>query len=144
MTTRAQIETTISRRCGPLLALAGMTAIVQPGDDLASPIAWAVRQLGGATADPTQPTAAEIAAISSADALFDLTELAALESALTRYTGVNQTSQGESSENDQIRAALTNAVDRKRALIERTYGTQAATLTAGVIGLSFQETYADA
>lgn len=144
MTTRAQIETTISRRCGPLLALAGMTAIVQPGDDLASPIAWAVRQLGGATADPTQPTAAEIAAISSADALFDLTELAALESALTRYTGVNQTSQGESSENDQIRAALTKAVDRKRALIERTYGTQSATLTAGVIGLAFQETYADA
>lgn len=145
--TRAQIDTLIARRCGALLRECGM-AVTEGGlnTDLNDPIAWALRQCGLSTADPTAPTDAELAGVGTADLdkFTDHTELRALESALTRYTGIDTTTQGEGQRHDQLGARLERAIARKQAQIARDYGTNAATLTAGAIGLAFQETYPNA
>jgi hypothetical protein len=145
--TRAQIDALINRRCGALLRECGM-ALTEGGDnpDLSDPIAWALRQCGISTADPIAPTEAEIAGVgtSALDKFFDHTELRALESALTRYVGVDASAQGEGRQASQLGARLEKAISRKRDQIARDYGTTASTLTAGVIGLAFQETFADA
>jgi hypothetical protein len=144
---RPQLETIIVRRCGSLVAQAGFTLTpLATSDDLSDPIDWALRQLGVTPADPTNPSSAEVAQIaaSNTDRLLDYTELRALESAATRYVGVDVTSSGESRSDNQIRQALITAVRDKRALIERTYGIVAPPLVHGRVNLHFQETYPDA
>lgn len=142
---REDVDTLIDRRCGALLRQCGLALVPSGGDnvDLSDPIAWALRQCGVSVASPVAPTEDEIASIGASltDKFLDHTELRALESALTRYLGVDESSEGQSQRHNQLAARIERAITRKREQIARDYGTSAATLTAGAISLSFQETF---
>ncbi|MBN1815320.1 MAG: hypothetical protein JXA14_26045 [Anaerolineae bacterium] len=87
MATRAQVETIIVKRCGPMMTLATMDGMTVDGTnaDLNDPIGWSVRALGGTVSNPTSVSAADVATVSSEylDQLLDLTELRTLRSVLT-------------------------------------------------------------
>lgn len=144
---RTQLETVIARRCGSMLTAAGMLITPQShSDDLSDPIGWALRTLGVTPSDPTSPSDTEVASIASAltDKLLDYTELRALQNAATRYVAVDESSEGQSISHDQLRKAIENAAERKRIMIEQSYGVIAPPMTNGRIRLHFQETYPDA
>lgn len=146
--TRANVDTLINRRCGALLRACGFALVEESGDnvDLNDPIAWALRQCGLSVASPVAPSEAEVGAVSDAllDQFLDHCELRALQSALTRYVGVDVSAQSESKQADQLGARIERAIARKRDQIARDYGTSASTLTGGAINLAFQETFTDA
>lgn len=142
--TRANVDMLINRRCGAILREVGMHLEEEGTDntDLHDPIAWALRRCGLSVASPVAPTEDEIAAVPSdqLDQFLDHVELRALESALTRYVGVDVGAQGESQRHDQLGMRIERAIARKREQIARDYASATVTLTGGVIGLSFQET----
>lgn len=119
---RAAVETEIVRRLGPWMAKAGL-AVTTAGSnaDLASPIAWAVRQAGGTVADPTAPTSDEVGAITDADKLFALAEYRTLQNTYQAYTGVDVSAGAVSAKNDQLRQAMKERLAELKAYLRAEY-----------------------
>lgn len=71
--TLVRLESLIVGRVGNLMAVVGIT---QENGGLFAPIAWAVRQVGGTTADSYKATTEEVEAVDASlhDDLFDLAE----------------------------------------------------------------------
>ncbi len=90
--TRANCEAILVARLSALLAAADLAVTVAGSNaDLNDPLAWAVRRLGGSTADATTATIAELAAIdvTDQDDLFALAEYRALQNILGNLTFVD-------------------------------------------------------
>lgn len=143
MLTRANVESILVRRIGKLLTAAGLdgTTISGANQDLSDPIGWAVLQLGGAVTSRVSVADSDVATVAAADeeALLDLSELRALESALTNYDATDIKVGDRSESLGQLGGRLEKAIERKRAQVRATYGIGLATLSAGVIPLGFQQ-----
>lgn len=141
--TRTDAEGVLVRRCGRLLTAAGLDGSTATGAnaDLNDPIGWAVRQLGGAVASVASVTDADLAGVATddLDALLDLAELRALESALGNLDVVDVAVGPERESLGQLGGRLEKAIERKRAQVQREHGIGASTLTAGTIRLGFQQ-----
>lgn len=91
--TRANAETLLVRRIGPLLVAAGMDGATVDGtnNDLNGPIGWAVRYLGHTTADITSITDTDMAKVAAADydEFLDIATLQALESIIGNLDDVD-------------------------------------------------------
>lgn len=121
--TRANVETELVRRAGAFLTAAGLaTTTAGANADLASPIAFALRQAGITPADPVDPANADFADISDVDALFDLAELRLLENIYQNYTKVDVAAGAVSAKNDQLRQAIKERIDVLRARVGGSYG----------------------
>lgn len=124
MATRAQTETVLIRRVGRYLTLAGMNGTTNNGsnEDLADPIAWALRKLGVAVADPTNPSTGEVQSVTRVDALFDLAELRTLENILGNLSLVTATVGPRTEHFNDLAKRLAEMIPRKRKAIEQEHG----------------------
>ena len=141
--TRANVETLLIRRCGKLLAAAGLdgTTITGANGDLNDPLGWAIRQCGGTVASIVAVADVDLASVAADDydQLFDLAELRALESILGNLDVVTQTVGGRSENLSDLAARVQTRLTEKRALVERQYGVGVGALQTGVIGLDFMQ-----
>jgi hypothetical protein len=141
--TRANVEAILVRRCGRLLTAADLDGTTVSGSnaDLSDPIASALRALGYTVASRVAVVDGDLSGVDTADeeALLDVAELRALESALQNFDATDLTVGPRTEKLDQIGKRLENAVTRKRAQVQRDYGIGLSTLEGGVITLSFQQ-----
>lgn len=143
--TRAHLEAVLIRRCGKLLALAGLDGVTQDGTnaDLTDPLATALRAVGVPLALPTEVGDGDVAALplDALDEAQDRAELRALESALgnLELVDVQYTNHRESL--SDLGKRLEALILRKTTRITSTYGGSGGggTLSGGSIGLSFAE-----
>lgn len=117
------------------------TTVSGSNADLNDPVGWAIRQLSGTVTTVTSVADADVATVASADtdALFDLTELRALESALENLDVVDIQLGPEKESLDQLGKRLETIITRKRKLIERNYGIGLSSIETGTILLGFQQ-----
>src|SRR5690242_14586451 len=90
--TRANIETILVKRCGPLMTAAGMaTTVLGSNADLNDPIGYAVRKAGGSVTSFVAVADADIAGVDELgyDQLLDLAELRTLETILGNLDDVD-------------------------------------------------------
>lgn len=122
--TRAQAEGILIRRIGRLVAAASLDGTTVDGTnaDLADPLATAVRQLGGTVANRATVTDADLASVAREEALLDMAELRALESALGNLDVVDVQVGPEREALGQLGTRLETAIARKRAQIQREHG----------------------
>jgi hypothetical protein len=143
--TRATIEAVLIRRCGSLLTALGLDGTTAGGTnaDLNDPIGWALRQMGVVltTALTVADVDVELVASADYDQLLDLAELRTLETLLTHPDLVTVRVDDLQKNWSDLGKRIETAITRKRAQMARDYGTGLGTLTAGVIGLGFQEYY---
>lgn len=139
MTTKAIVTTVLANRCGPLMTKAGMT-ITALGDDFNDPLAWAIRQCGLTTADPSTPTDAEVAAVAATDTdkLLDLAELRLLETIISNLDSVDTKVGPREEKLDQLAQRVAGRITRLQARIELLYGLGAG-FEAGTILVEFAE-----
>lgn len=142
--TRANIEAILVRRCGGRLAAAGLdgTTVSGANADLSDPIRAALRQLGYSVASAASVADSDLASVAAADEeqLIDLAELRALESALGNLDTVDITAGPRQERLGQLADQLERLIARKTTFLRQRYGIGAATISAGAIGLGFQET----
>jgi hypothetical protein len=111
------------------------------------PIAFALRQCSVMPADPFKPVDGDLAGVSvlDIDKVLDFAEFRLLATALQNYVDVDVTIGPRHESADQMRKRLQEAVEARRAFLQRTYGYgaestgDAAALSAGTISLDFQE-----
>jgi len=138
MATRAQVEQVMVYRAGPIMAKAGMAVTVAGANtDLADPIAWAVRQVGGATADITNPTTAEVAAVAAIDEMLALSELRLLNNILINLDDVDYKQGPRSEELDQLAQRVAKRIAALEEMLEDEFGHGAAELEGQVIRWEF-------
>ena len=137
--TRAQIENELVQRCrGYMTAVEMDLTATGNNPDLNSPIGYAVRQCGGAVADPSAVADADLSTIADFDQLADLAEERLLLNIKRHWARVN-ISTGQVSESlAQLADQLDNDIDRITEANAAKYSTS-ATLQAGVIDLNFTE-----
>lgn len=140
--TRANVETILVARVGPLMVKASMDGTTVDGSnaDLADPIAWALRVAGYTTADVSDPTTAEVAAAEDdIDEVLALSELRTMENTLGNLDDVD-TSVGPRDEKlSQLAAQLEKMIKFKRVVLEMSYGYGLAALTTGTLTYEFAE-----
>lgn len=140
--TRANVETILVKRVGPLLTKAGMaTTIVGSNADLNDPMGYALRQAGYSVASILSVSDSDLASVSDSgvDEVIDFAEYMTLENILGNLDDVNTTLGPRKEELFQ----LTGQVERKLARLEKKlnqlYGWNASTLETGVIIQEFAE-----
>lgn len=122
--TRQQFERVLVKRAGAFLTQLGLSTDVDgTNEDLADPISVALSQADYAVDDITEPSAVEIAAVTSADTLkvLDLAELRLLETLLSSNTLVDITVGPHSERLGQLRDGLSAAIKAKRESIAIAY-----------------------
>lgn len=140
--TRANVETILVKRLGPLMTAAGMaTTVAGSNADLNDPIGYAIRQAGQTVDDLTAVDDTDVARIGSDDydKLLDVAELRTLESIQTNLDDVDIETGPVSEKRDQLGLRVEKALTRKRAQVARDYGLGLGTLETGVIALGFQQ-----
>lgn len=136
--TRANLESLVVGRVGPLMEAAGLgVSVTGSNSSLAAPLAHATRDVGGTTADPLTVTTAELAAIATADYddLFDLSEYRVLETVITNLDDVDITAGPRSEKLSQLVAQVERRLERLDSVMRRLTNP----LTAGYISLDFVE-----
>lgn len=134
----SDLKTVLAGLCGGTLTAAGLD-----GSDTSTawmyPIASALRSLGLVPASPLTVVDADLVAVSDDQVgqLVDVAELAALEAALGNYTKVDQKISLGEIKLGQLRSELEATISRKALAVRQRYGVGTATLTAGVVDLSF-------
>jgi hypothetical protein len=140
--TRANAESILVKRLSGWLAAAGL-AVTSAGSnaDLNDPIGWAIRQMGLTVDDVTAVDDGDVARVGASDydQLFDLGELRTLETIQQNLDDVDIEVGPRSERLDQLAGRVAKALERKRAQVQRDYGTGLGSLEAGVITLSFLE-----
>lgn len=140
MTTRATIEKLVVKRCGALMAAAGLViTYAGSNDDLNDPIGWAVRKAGGSVSDAGSVADADVQTVADADfdALVDLAEYRALVNVKGNYALVD-TKSGQYSESlSQMVNNLQQLIEQKWLYIKNTYGIGSAVMEVGVITSDF-------
>lgn len=141
--TRAEVEAVLVRRSGKLLVAAGLdgTTIDGTNADLNDPIGSAVRQMGYSVASVVNVTDSDLSVIGDdeIDQLLDVAELRTLETVEGNLDQVDITVGPRSESLNQLSVRVRMKIDTVRRAIEKKYGIGAGTLSAGVIGLDFQE-----
>lgn len=141
--TRANVEAILIRRVGKLLTAADLNGTTMDGmnADLNDPIGYAVRRLGGTVASVVQVVDADLAGIASDDydQLFDLAELRTLETIAGNLDDVDITLGPRSESLSQLASQVDKRIEKLAEKVQRTYGVDVGTLSAGVIGLDFAE-----
>ncbi len=140
--TRAQLETELLSRSKGYMTAVGMDLTATGNNpDLNSPIGYAVRRSGGAVADPSTVTDADMSTFDATlfDQLADIAEERLLLNIKRRWAKVN-ISVGQVSESlGQLADQLDNDIDFISRANAAKYSTGGAILTAGVIDLNFTE-----
>jgi hypothetical protein len=141
--TRATLEAILVQRTGPLLTAAGMDGATMDGSNfsLNDPIGFAVRKLGLAVANIASLADSDLAAVAANDydRLLDLAEYRTLESILGNLDDVNISVGSRSESLGQLSDQVEKKMERLAGRIEREYGMGVGSLSAGMIGLGFQE-----
>ncbi len=140
--TRANVETVLVLRLGPLMTKAGQDGTTVDGTnaDLADPIAWALRVAGYTTADVSDPTTAEVAAAEDdIDEVLALSELRAMENTLGNLDDVDTAVGPRDEKLSQLAAQLEKMIKFKRVVLELSYGYGVAALTTGTLTYEFAE-----
>ena len=140
--TRANVETVLVARLGPLMTKAGMDGTTADGTntDLADPIAWGLRQAGYSVADITNPTTAEVAlALDDIDEVVDLAELRTLENILGNLDDVDTAVGPRDEKLSQLAAQVQELIALKQASNEGLYGHGAPLLDTGTLTYEFAE-----
>lgn len=139
---RANVESILVQRVGPLMAAAGM-AVTATGSNanLNDPIGRAIRALGYTTADVTLVADSDVAqvAVSKYDEFFDLGEYYTLEAILGNYDDVDIIVGPRSERLSQTIGQLENKIAAKLRMLERLYGRGLAIPSGGVITLNIAE-----
>ena len=138
--TRAQAETILVSRLGPLMSVAEMaTTVLGANGDLSDPLAWATREVGGSTAQYETVTDAEMALVSAYDDLLMLAEYRTLLNILGALNAVDVTAGPRSEKLHQF-------VEQVRGMLKTLEGAVAeivTPMTAGYISLDISEHYED-
>lgn len=141
--TRANVESILIQRVGKLLTAASLDGTTVNGSNatLNDPIGWSVRQCGATVDDYTAVDNDDVARVSTSDydKLLDLAELRALETIAGNLDDVDTKVDDVDRKFSQFMTQVERMISRKRAQVSRDYGAGAATLTAGVITLGFQQ-----
>ncbi len=140
--TRANVETVLVARLGPLMTKAAQDGTTVDGTnaDLADPIAWALRVAGYTTADVTDPTTAEVAAAEDdIDEVLALSELRTMENTLGNLDDVDTAVGPRDEKLSQLAAQLAQMIKFKRVVLELSYGYGASALTTGTLTYEFAE-----
>lgn len=143
MTTRIQAEKILVRRVGVSMEYVGLdgTAVDGNNADLNDPIGFAVRFLGGTTADPSAVTSAEVEAIAAddTDALLDLAEYRTLSTIISSDT-LNDLREGPHDEKfNQFFERIQMRAKKLEMELENSVGFGLGTIEPGVISLDFAE-----
>lgn len=134
--TRSQAESILVNRHRRILILLGLSTVTDgTNPDLADPLARAVRQIGGTTADPGSPTDAEISAISSTatggvDRVLDAAEIALLYSIVGNWDVVNYTLDGRDEEFDNLLDAIQTMLSNLQKDYQKRYPVDPGTATS--------------
>lgn len=141
--TRAPAETVLLKRVGVLFTAIGLDGTTDDGTnvDLNDPLGYALRRLGYSVATITAVADADLAAVGTDeyDALLDLAELRALESAWSAALTLVDLAVGPRKEAlGQLAQGLEKLLARKRAQVEQDHGL-GMTLTGGYLSLDFTE-----
>ena len=140
--TRANVETILVARVGPLMTKASLDGTTVDGTnaDLADPIAWALRVAGYTTADVSDPTTAEVAAAEDdIDEVLALSELRSMENTLGNLDDVDTAVGPRDEKLSQLAAQLEKMIKFKRVVLEKSYGYGASALTTGTLTYEFVE-----
>jgi hypothetical protein len=126
--TRAQLEVVLLRRVGKLYAAVRLDGTTQDGSnvDLTDPLAATLRQLGIALASPLAVVDADLVdfPVAKLDALLDLAELRALESAHAAAAALVDASLGDLRKSfGQTARALEARITTTRSRIAERHGT---------------------
>lgn len=138
--TRANAEVVTVRRLSGLMAAAGLCVDdFGANDDLADPIAWAHRMLGGTTADVTAITNAELATMVVADYndFFRLCEYRTLANIHGNLDDVDITTGPRSEKFSQLATQVQNRMEQLLPLVTAIY--KSAQLEMGYISLDIAE-----
>lgn len=139
--TLAQIENLLIKRCGKLMAQAGLDATTKNGTnaDLVDPIAWASRQCGGVSFSFAELSAPITLSVESIDKLLDFAEYRTLETITQNLDDVDLKVGPRDEKFSQLVAQVERAIERKLAWLKTHYGWGLGTLEGGSILLSFQQ-----
>jgi hypothetical protein len=120
-----------------------MDGMTTDGSNLSlnDPIGFAVRKLGLTVVDLANFADGDLAAVSATDydQLLDLAEYRTLESILGNLDDVNISVGSRSESLGQLSDQVEKKMERLAGRIQREYGLGVGSLSAGVIGLGFQE-----
>ena len=134
--TRANCETVIVKRLKVLMEVAGL-AVTYAGSntDLGDPISWALRRLGGAVADATTVTDAELTAVATADwdDLFNLAEYRTLQTILGNLDLVDISAGPRSERSSQLAQQVRGMIEAREAFVDAFVNPP----TAGYITMDF-------
>jgi hypothetical protein len=144
MATRAQVETILVARCGALLRRVRLDGTTVDGTNasLADPIAAALRKLGIAVADPTDPDTVEVEGADDDDLeeLLDRSELRTLETILGNWDKPDQQQDADRQDWGKLLALLRERIKQLRGRISTLYPDEGEEPTAGLVGFDFQAT----
>ncbi len=136
--TRANVESIIVQRVGPLMSKAGM-AITFAGanSSLNDPIGWAIRKAGYTVVDPALVTSADVAGVATTniDTFLDYVEYRTLSSILTNITLVD-VKVGSRQEN---LSQMAEQIQKRLAWLGGLLGIGVGELTTGVLTFDFAE-----
>ena len=135
---RAIAETVIVDRLGPLMSVAELAVtIVGTNASLNDPLAWATREVGGATAAYNTVTDAELGALSDTvlDDLLTLSEYRTLQNILGALNAVDITAGPRSEKLHQFVEQCEGMLER----LEDTVAELVTPMTAGYISLDLAE-----
>lgn len=137
--TRAQAEKILVRRRGTVMVRVGLdgTTISGSNADLADPIAYAVRQLGLAVADPSNPADTDLGAIqpTDTDQFLDVAEWRVLASCLGNWGKVTQQAGTDKQQYSDLLAELRQQLKQKADDLKLQYGQGLMSLQSGGIDL---------
>lgn len=136
--TRANCEAVLVARLKLLLEAAGLAVTVAGTNaDLNDPLAWAVRRVGGSTADASTTTDAELATIATVDFddLFDLAEYRAWQNILGNLSFVDIIAGPRSEKLSQLARQVRAMLETREAFV----ASFIHSLTAGYISMNFAE-----
>lgn len=136
--TYAQLVVILRNRLGEYMDLAELTNV-----HYESCIAWAVRQSGGTTADPSQVTEAEVGAIANVDMLIDYAEICLIKTIIGNLP-LHDIKTGPVDEKlSQLVKHLFMLKENKEAQMKADYGYGSGVMTPHIINLNFQELNSD-
>ena len=142
--TRAEAESVLIRRCGKMLAAAGLDGTTADGTnaDLSDPLGVALRHLGFSPASLTTVATSDLSAVDASNVVefLDVASLAAMRAALNNWAEPDQTA-GQDNRQDlgKLRESLrlTVAAEEKRLADLYNYGV-ASGISAGTLTFGFQ------
>lgn len=135
--TRAEVETVLVARRGPLMTIAGMlTTSGGTNADLNDPIAYGIRQSSGTVASVVVADA-DIATVSDVDSLLDIAELRLLRTIKGRYDRVDIRSGPFSQEFSQLITSLKDDIKDLEQLVADLYGVGGVNVDTGNITMDF-------